>query len=252
MSTDNAPKHTYEGTDNIHNWQQVLSDPQSPYRGRTWEYCKPFVALCLRFAPEGRWVDLGCGHGLFVECCARFGIHCEGLEADPNAQAIVEARYPGLSINTADLREPLPFSDGSVAVTFCDQVLEHLPPETTHPFLTEVRRILKPGGLLFVNMPSVHNRAQRREPSHINLMTPSQLVDALVRAGFERVWPALYPRFFFGTSKVGKLLAGAVYGLFPIGQLTSNASALAFALGTGAPPEVKGPRFFHLQKLLTW
>jgi hypothetical protein len=83
-------------------------------------------------------------------------------------------------------------------------------------------------------------------------MTPAQLVGALLRAGFDRVWPALYPRFFFGPSTPGKLLAGAVYGLFPMGRLTSNASALAFALETDAPPEVKGPRFFHLRKLLTW
>jgi predicted SAM-dependent methyltransferase len=55
---------------------------------------------------------------------------------------------------TWDVREPLPFPDGSVAMVYSEHMLEHLayPTDVKH-LLTEVRRILRPNGVFSVVVP---------------------------------------------------------------------------------------------------
>lgn len=245
-------KYTYNTEDNVHDWKKVLADVSSPYAVKTWESCKSFVALCVKFGPPGPWVDLGCGIGHFVECCVRYGINCEGLEGDPNAADLAQDRYKGLRIRTFNLQEKLPYNDASIAVAFCNQVLEHVLAENTELFLKEVRRMLMPGGLFFVNMPNKYNKDAKKEESHINLMGPTELNKALIEAGFDAVWPANYPRFIFGKSTLGKILAGLLYFVFPADRLSSNASALAFAGAETVKKKIFSSRYFHIRKLLSW
>jgi predicted SAM-dependent methyltransferase len=53
-----------------------------------------------------------------------------------------------------DLREPLPFRDGSVATIYSEHFFEHLAyPKEIKRFLAECLRVLKPGGLFSAGMP---------------------------------------------------------------------------------------------------
>ncbi len=53
-----------------------------------------------------------------------------------------------------DLREPLPFEDGSVATVYSEHFFEHLEyPEDAQGFLKESLRVLMPGGLFSVGVP---------------------------------------------------------------------------------------------------
>jgi SAM-dependent methyltransferase len=81
-----------------------------------------------------------------------------------------------------------PFEDGSVDLVVANQVLEH----TKEIFwtLSEVSRILKPGGIVIVGVPnlaSLHNRILLllgRQPSTIELLGPH--VRGFTRGAFER------------------------------------------------------------------
>ena len=236
---------------NITNWHNCLSDPDNAYLQTNWQGQKPFVALCLKLGEPGLWVDLGCGISYFVECCQRYGIECEGLEGDDYAVELARKRYPAISVKQYDITDNLPYDDRSVSVVFCNQVLEHLPSEKTVPFLREVRRILKQGGLFFVNMPSTYNKEQKKEKKHINLMSPSELNGHLLGAGFNDIWPANYPRFIFGKSFIGKALAGVLFFLFPFDRFCSNASAICF-VDEHIRGRVRGYRYFHLRRLFGW
>ncbi len=62
--------------------------------------------------------------------------------------------------NTADLRldirEPLPFRDGSCAMIYSEHFLEHIGyPDPVGAFLRECRRVLEPGGVFSVVVPDV-------------------------------------------------------------------------------------------------
>lgn len=55
---------------------------------------------------------------------------------------------------TLDLREPLPFRDGSCRVVYSEHFLEHLAyPEPAGSLLRECRRVLEPRGVLSLGVP---------------------------------------------------------------------------------------------------
>jgi predicted SAM-dependent methyltransferase len=52
-----------------------------------------------------------------------------------------------------DFREPLPFSDGAVVMLYSEHVLEHLHESDAYSLLSEMYRILAPGGKIRLGMP---------------------------------------------------------------------------------------------------
>ena len=69
-----------------------------------------------------------------------------------------EARARGIKIEVADIESGLPFPDRKFDVVHANQVIEHL--RDTDLFVTEIRRVLKPGGIACIstnNLSSWHN-----------------------------------------------------------------------------------------------
>lgn len=54
-----------------------------------------------------------------------------------------------------DLRDPLPFDDNSVDYIFNEHFVEHLTVEESRKILKDLRRVLKPGGVLRTAMPDL-------------------------------------------------------------------------------------------------
>lgn len=54
-----------------------------------------------------------------------------------------------------DMRNPLPFPDGSVDYIFNEHFFEHLAPEDGVKVMGDLRRVLKPGGVLRIAMPDL-------------------------------------------------------------------------------------------------
>jgi 2-polyprenyl-3-methyl-5-hydroxy-6-metoxy-1,4-benzoquinol methylase len=107
-----------------------------------------------------RVLELGSGMGLFTTVARRLGVECFGSE--PCAASYMNLRLASdelLSGNGLDPNliskspgEELPWPDASFDVVVAFQVLEHVasPRET----LAEALRVLRPGGLLFMDMPN--------------------------------------------------------------------------------------------------
>lgn len=88
-------------------------------------------------AAGGAWVELGSGGGFFAELAPRV------ITSD-----IKPLGYVKLSLDA----QALPFRDGSLAGLFAMQVFHHLP--DVRRFLGEVRRCLRPGGVLVMEEPN--------------------------------------------------------------------------------------------------
>ena len=95
-------------------------------------------------------LDVGCGGGILAEAFARLGMRITGI--DPSASSVETARRhaggQGLSIDySVGAGESLPFADASFDYVSCCDVLEHV--QDVNAVLTEVDRVLKPGGIFF-------------------------------------------------------------------------------------------------------
>lgn len=54
-----------------------------------------------------------------------------------------------------DMTQPLPFASESVDFVFAEHTVEHISPAQAWGFFKEVRRVLKPGGIFRIAVPSI-------------------------------------------------------------------------------------------------
>jgi SAM-dependent methyltransferase len=96
-----------------------------------------------------RVLELGCGNGRNLRV---FQGENEVLGIDGLDEAVAHASRLGIQAQTADLNQPLDMPDQSVDCVLLLDVLEHL--EWPERCLRQAHRVLKPDGLLFVNVPN--------------------------------------------------------------------------------------------------
>jgi SAM-dependent methyltransferase len=137
-----------------------------------------------------RLLDFGCGPCYFLERAARRGWDAHGVEVAPWAREA--ARLRGLPNVHIGLLAERAFADGYFDVIHSSQVLEHL--DDPRSELEELFRVLRPGGLLYVNVPNYHripvmldldDFATDTPMGHLNYFTPRTLSRLLGAGGFE-------------------------------------------------------------------
>jgi SAM-dependent methyltransferase len=149
-------------------------------------------AFLLAYAMPGqRVLDLGCGEGAFTAALAEAGTEGVGVEVAARAVERARAAHPGLDFRHVAIDAPLPFEDASFDAVWVSEVLEHV--ADTARFLSEARRVLRPGGLLLVTTPSagrawalVHWPPDPRS-DHLRFYTARSLRALLADFGFEDV-----------------------------------------------------------------
>ncbi len=163
------------------------------------ELTPPDLKLRLGFLQAGlrtgaRVLDLGCGDGSFTAAIAAAGAHPVGAEVAEAALRRARDRHPGLDFCLVPIEGPLPFEDAGFDVVWASEVIEHV--ADTGRWLSEVRRVLKPGGRLLVTTPS-HGRlrlalagVERLAPplgDHLHLYTKAALQSLLEEFAFAEV-----------------------------------------------------------------
>jgi SAM-dependent methyltransferase len=99
-------------------------------------------------------VDVGCGDGALVRHLARRGARAIGVE--PGAQPLARARASepvGGERYEEGGADALPLEDASADVVVFANSLHHVPGELLDAALAEAARVLRPGGLLYVQEP---------------------------------------------------------------------------------------------------
>jgi SAM-dependent methyltransferase len=85
---------------------------------------------------KGSLLDVGCGDGTFTKTFNDAGFSAIGID------------YPTVDFEKDDL----PFEDESFEFIFCKSVIEHV--RNTDHFLSELYRVLQPGGKIVIMTPS--------------------------------------------------------------------------------------------------
>jgi SAM-dependent methyltransferase len=141
--------------------------------------------------PGDRVLDLGFGSGWFTAELARAAAAPVGIEVADAAVQRARAKRPDLDFRLAPIDGPLPLEDCSFEVVWASEVIEHV--ADTARWLSEVRRVLVPGGPLLVTTPA-HGRLRvalggiaRFSPplgDHLHLYTRASLQTLLEEFGF--------------------------------------------------------------------
>ncbi len=141
-----------------------------------------------------RALDLGCGAGSFTAALAQAGATAVGVEVAEAALRRARMRNPSLDFRLAPIDGPLPLADNSFDVVWASEVIEHV--ADTARWLSEVRRVLVPGGRLLLTTPS-HGRLpiaiggleRFAEPlgDHLHLYTRRSLESVLGEFGFAEI-----------------------------------------------------------------
>jgi ubiquinone/menaquinone biosynthesis C-methylase UbiE len=178
-----AVEHYYEQL-----WERLLDgiEPADLERRRT------FLLGAVR--PGERALDLGCGAGEFTAALAQAGAKATGADVAEAALNRARERHPGLQFVRVPFDGPLPFEDCSFDLVWAGEVIEHV--ADTAQWLSEVRRVLAPGGGLLVTTPShgrwriaLHGVEPFSEPlgDHLHLYTRRSLATLLGEFGFGEV-----------------------------------------------------------------
>ena len=161
---------------------EAFRGPEAEIRHRLDHYLEALAAA-------GPVLDLGCGRGELLLLLREAGVEAAGVEGDT---AVADAsRRRGLDVLEGDVLavlESLP--DGSRGAVTAMHLFEHLEPETLLAVLAEIRRVLRPGGLLIVESPNPHSLRVGAslywvDPTHRRPLMPETLELYLKTCGFE-------------------------------------------------------------------
>ncbi|NEO86651.1 MAG: class I SAM-dependent methyltransferase [Spirulina sp. SIO3F2] len=100
----------------------------------------------ITIAPETSVLDLCCGAGPVTTYLVKQSQHVTGLDASPNAIARAQANVPQAQYVEA-FAEKMPFESGQFAVVHTSAALHEMQPAQLEQILSEVYRVLKPGGV---------------------------------------------------------------------------------------------------------
>jgi ubiquinone/menaquinone biosynthesis C-methylase UbiE len=168
----------------------------------------------LKELPAGaRILDVGCGTGEYVRRANELGFQASGLEpAEAMREAAIE-KNPGSTI-VDGLATQIPFGDESFDLVICIEVLRYLHRADVDQALGEMRRVLKPGGKMFLTMVNryaldgffIAYHARKllaggisTAAPHCEFVTPAEVDKQVRQAGFSA---AVHSGVLFGPMRI--------------------------------------------------
>lgn len=136
---------------------------------------KPFV--------KGTLLELGCGEGRGVELLAPLADNYVALDKIVEVIDSLKAKYPALDFQQAVFPPFTNIADNTFDTIVSFQVIEHV--KADGDFLSEIYRVLKPGGKAILTTPNI-KKTLTRNPWHVREYTAHELTE-LAKKYFEKV-----------------------------------------------------------------
>jgi len=160
----------------------------------------------LKFKPEGKLLEIGCGNGDFLAQMKAWGWEVVGVEPDPVAANIARQKHQLRVIAATAENASLP-ADSFDAVIM-HHVIEHHPDPAR--LLRVCWHVLKTNGQLVIITPNINSLGHRHfganwvhldPPRHFQLFSPPALIKLTEKAGFQvhQVRSIIFFRFTLWT-----------------------------------------------------
>lgn len=138
----------------------LKGDPDSIWNGgyvdHVWEKCRHPLMRYLQQSGASRVLEFGCNIGATSVVLAHLGARVEAIDIAPHFIEVAKdnaARY-GVSESIAFMchadSTALPWPDGEFELITCNSVLEYVPHAILPAVMSELDRVLAPGGILFL------------------------------------------------------------------------------------------------------
>jgi ubiquinone/menaquinone biosynthesis C-methylase UbiE len=149
--------------------------------------------------------DIGCGEGIFLEKLCKYCPNCQVTGLDYMDENIAICKEHNLPVVKGDIYA-LEIEDNTIDVVFLNEVIEHL--VDPQKALSELYRVLKPGGKLVILFPHdfvfavarlafFRIREFKMNPGHVKKWTPLEINKYLKKLNFKVIENRSLPFFFW-------------------------------------------------------
>ena len=152
--------------------------------------CAGNVLWLLELDRRDAALDVLAGVGTLTDALrVHFG-RVAAVDVAPGAVATLRERFDGTAGAPVEVREctatALPFGDGEFDCVTLHDALDRVPAAARPALFRECRRVLRPGGALYLSAPNArwHRRLRRAEPQGAGSVVPGRTARSLRAAGF--------------------------------------------------------------------
>lgn len=153
----------------------TLTKPKTKYPEELMKHITSLIGL-----KGGKAVDVGCGRGDQLHALRQLGFEVSGLDIECAAELTGDHSVCDVGSET------FPISSNSVDLAFSKAVIEHLYLPQIEHFMSELRRITKPGGYIVLMTPDWQYmyREFYTEFTHVSPFTAPSLEQCMKMHGF--------------------------------------------------------------------
>jgi ubiquinone/menaquinone biosynthesis C-methylase UbiE len=199
-------------------WALPLYDPMQTLLGADRVRHKLLDQAALN--STARVLDIGCGTGTFATAVKRSHPAVEVIGLDPDPKALARAKKKavraGVSVQfDQGFSNELPYPDASFDRVFSSLMFHHVKGDDRPNTLSEVRRVLKPGGSFhLVDFSQPHGAGHGLKhllcaSSHFNDNSDARILSLLEQAGFARAEKTGEASMMFGLLRLAYFSAAA-------------------------------------------
>lgn len=163
-------------------------------------------ALAMEFATGKKVLDIACGEGYGTNLLASNAAHVTGMDIDKKTIQKAKIKYNKKNINFKEsTAEKILANDNEFDLVASFETLEHLSDHIS--MINEIKRVLKPGGLLIISTPDKKTYSDQRDyknPFHVRELYYGEF-DVLLKSVFNNV--CLYNQQITHSSLINSAMA---------------------------------------------
>ena len=163
----------------------------------------------------GAILEVGCAAGIFLHTANMRGWKPIGLEISPSLAQYARDHFNLNVLNIDDVRKAN-FKDEQFDLIYASNIIEHL----TDPkaFLQEAYRVLKPKGILFVEVPNQFRHLREKIKIFFYVLFPRNFVDKLLPPPID----SLHHCYFFSPKTIEKVIRKSCFEILSISTYTPD------------------------------